>query len=209
MAGSSFSPSLADHPRIREEHANALVAASRALGSSPHTRGAQPPGRRQTVHPGIIPAYAGSTSTRTRPPRGPAHHPRIRGEHLRRAAGRRRAGGSSPHTRGARPDGAALLLGGGIIPAYAGSTPSTSGQVGGDADHPRIRGEHSPLDDGKLSTRGSSPHTRGAPHARRRHAPTRRIIPAYAGSTADEPHWVGTLADHPRIRGEHCFLFFL
>ena len=51
---------------------------------------------------GIIPAYAGST--------------------LRRAAGRRGAGGSSPHTRGAPcvgPPG-----------------------VAGPGDHPRIRGEH-------------------------------------------------------------------
>ena len=74
-------PLAADHPRIRGEHCALVLPLSGVAGSSPHTRGAQPPGRRQTVHPGIIPAYAGSTS---RPARG--NHPRA---------------GSSPHTRGA------------------------------------------------------------------------------------------------------------
>ncbi len=71
----------------------------------------------------------------------------------------------------------------GIIPAYAGSTPSTSGQIGGDADHPRIRGEHH-MSVGHLpSTAGSSPHTRGARQAILHVSSLARIIPAYAGST--------------------------
>ena len=57
-------PRARDHPRIRGEHANALVAASRALGSSPHTRGAQHGGLQRLVVLRIIPAYAGSTTPR-------------------------------------------------------------------------------------------------------------------------------------------------
>ncbi len=92
-----------DHPRIRGEHSQA--------------------GARDGAPGGIIPAYAGSTlpedvgdrdlwgpSPHTRGARnsrpwrrlGSGDHPRIRGEHLHRAARRRRQGG--------------------IIPAYAGNT---------------------------------------------------------------------------------------
>ena len=50
-----------DHPRIRGEHAEAAHAYNHGLGSSPHTRGAQPikPPLGETMR--IIPAYAGST----------------------------------------------------------------------------------------------------------------------------------------------------
>ena len=71
------------------------------------------------------------------------------------------------------------------------------------SDHPRIRGEHELLTAKKLNDTGSSPHTRGA--RRRVAAPHHavRIIPAYAGSTCQAILPVSSLADHPRIRGEH------
>ena len=75
--------------------------------------------------------------------------------------------------------------------------------VGVAGDHPRIRGEHSMPATGRLAIAGSSPHTRGA---RRRRCPAqedRRIIPAYAGSTWSILSQAATMADHPRIRGEH------
>jgi len=55
-------------------------------------------------------------------------------------------------------------------------------------DHPRIRGEHSPL----------APRTPASC----------RIIPAYAGSTSAPSTCTGCLPDHPRIRGEHLGLLF-
>ena len=57
-----------DHPRIRGEHSGPLGGVQMGVGSSPHTRGAPLHGDRVDVHPGIIPAYAGSTSfgSRTR-----------------------------------------------------------------------------------------------------------------------------------------------
>ena len=111
-----------DHPRIRGEHANALVAASRALGSSPHTRGAHQAGISQSIGCGIIPAYAGSTP---RPGAGQspaADHPRIRGEHEGLADELLAFAGSSPHTRGARREPTRRKSQTRIIPAYAGST---------------------------------------------------------------------------------------
>ena len=153
---------------------------------------------------GIIPAYAGSTEECA-----PHHslrpdHPRIRGEH---GPGRTRLGpfsGSSPHTRGARPLEANGCEKTRIIPAYAGSTSIASPTKSASSDHPRIRGEHDVYDMVTARGRGSSPHTRGA-HCEKRHIFYRHgIIPAYAGSTDRVLAAVGSVLDHPRIRGEHA-----
>ena len=50
---------------------------------------------------------------------------------------------------------------------------------------------------------GSSPHTRGALALRDQVRAGLRIIPAYAGSTEANSLDGQTMADHPRIRGEH------
>ena len=138
----SYMDEIADHPRIRGEH---LVTRDQTLvvgGSSPHTRGAPRstwPRRRQ---PGIIPAYAGSTSARASSSYQPSDHPRIRGEHLNSGAAHRVAQGSSPHTRGALDAVDARGVHVWIIPAYAGSTIQLHQSARPEADHPRIRGEH-------------------------------------------------------------------
>ena len=111
--------------------------------------------------------------------------------------------GSSPHTRGAPADDFVVVQENGIIPAYAGSTldPDRSGV--GDWDHPRIRGEHYAAHKVALEAGGSSPHTRGARPPCRRRPSSRRIIPAYAGSTGPQSDTKERHQDHPRIRGEH------
>ena len=172
-----------DHPRIRGEHRGVKQYASRKAGSSPHTRGA--PGFGAVVDPerGIIPAYAGSTRRILWTGRRWRDHPRIRGEHHPNSRGPPPGRGSSPHTRGARPLRGRAPLRRRIIPAYAGSTRLPHAGLSGRGDHPRIRGEHIDLRAAEDTTKGSSPHTRGAP---------RRIL------------WTGRRwRDHPRIRGEH------
>ena len=91
----------------------------------------------------------------------------------------------------------------GIIPAYAGSTATTRGQIPSRADHPRIRGEHRKLGELRRHFLGSSPHTRGARRRPEQPAPERGIIPAYAGSTPTPALASRSCEDHPRIRGEH------
>ena len=90
-------------------------------------------------------------------------HPRIRGEHPAGRLRKIRVRGSSPHTRGARSGWYSGISSIRIIPAYAGSTTPTLGEVQQRTDHPRIRGEHSAYKIGTLKASGSSPHTRGAP----------------------------------------------
>ena len=90
-----------------------------------------------------------------------------------------------------------------IIPAYAGSTSPDVRRHDSRQDHPRIRGEHLTAYSTMTRTRGSSPHTRGAPQSCRWSSLNVRIIPAYAGSTR-LTRWMGRRwRDHPRIRGEH------
>ena len=134
---------------------------------------------------------------------GRGDHPRIRGEHVRRAGHARGRQGSSPHTRGARPGRRRRCDVPGIIPAYAGSTPQARLCRPRARDHPRIRGEHANALVAASRALGSSPHTRGA-LLRLLHSRARRgIIPAYAGSTPRPGAGQSPAADHPRIRGEH------
>ena len=213
-----------DHPRIRGEHPAASPNTNRALGSSPHTRGAR-----------TVPVRVRSISS---------DHPRIRGEHTPRSTRRPKRRGSSPHTRGARRDLPERAQSNRIIPAYAGSTRLRPGDIQPHWDHPRIRGEHGRFDargiqrpriipayagstlsfhffafwsqdhprirgehaqrhDPKGVFTGSSPHTRGARGGVLVHLPDAGIIPAYAGSTFLVPFLSGLCQDHPRIRGEH------
>ena len=91
-----------DHPRIRGEHALYDNVFAKLSGSSPHTRGALHVPLELPGLPGIIPAYAGSTTWRCRYRRACRDHPRIRGEHMFAKTIVNSDAGSSPHTRGAR-----------------------------------------------------------------------------------------------------------
>ena len=53
-----------DHPRMRGEHATISLCGGQAEGSSPHARGAHRRPERRDSEDGIIPACAGSTSSR-------------------------------------------------------------------------------------------------------------------------------------------------
>ncbi|SDQ52385.1 hypothetical protein SAMN05428996_2038 [Quadrisphaera sp. DSM 44207] len=167
-AGSTTaSPSSPDgpwaHPRVRGEHVAQVLAEKHLDGSSPRTRGALAPLPRGAGVCGLIPAYAGSTTTtRSRSARCRAH-PRVRGEHSARGGADLRPRGSSPRTRGARRAVSDGQCGGGLIPVYAGSTACSGRSPRTRTAHPRVRGEHSNLARDRGFTGGSSPRTRGAP----------------------------------------------
>ncbi len=155
------------HPRTRGEHVHVRAHGSPPSGSSPHTRGTRVAGAEGASRDRLIPAHAGNT----RPPgsrraRTPAH-PRTRGEHLDRVHRGFPEVGSSPHTRGTRPDRGDARARGRLIPAHAGNTRLWHLAALRGPAHPRTRGEH--LGGGLLGLLplGSSPHTRGTP--RRRH----------------------------------------
>ena len=97
----------------------------------------------------------------------------------------------------------------GIIPAYAGSTPSASPKPSSKRDHPRVCGEHGDRVKLKGGQQGSSPRMRGARcrgEGMWRHA---GIIPAYAGSTLNSTRLFASRKDHPRVCGEHVGPFLM
>ena len=154
-----------DHPRIRGEH---------------HRERRERRGPKR-----IIPAYAGNTdgfarerlsmwgssphtrgtrrTPRTRPATG-WDHPRIRGEHVIRVE--------------------RVLVGPGIIPAYAGNTSAAYGSV--------------------AALEGSSPHTRGTLEELDARLRWLGIIPAYAGNTWPRPMPLSLYqGSSPHTRGTH------
>ena len=56
---------------------------------------------------------------------------------------------------------------------------------------------------------GSSPLTRGALAGCRLRRWSRGLIPAYAGSTAEEFEYGRAMGAHPRLRGEHRAQFYV
>ena len=70
-----------DHPRMRGEHIDPENFARFLQGSSPHARGTRFSYGEGEKVVGIIPACAGSTSTRRSTPTSKRDHPRMRGEH--------------------------------------------------------------------------------------------------------------------------------
>ena len=172
-----------DHPRMRGEHYASVADRYSSLGSSPHARGALlVPGATEGAC-GIIPACAGSTSSRAwaTPPSG--DHPRMRGKHRANLLMSLSVAGSSLHARGAPVQAGELGDATGIISACAGSTRRRGRPRGGRWDHPRMRGEHCAARCLACLMAGSSPHARGAPARWSRMPFHSGIIPACAGST--------------------------
>ena len=126
-------------------------------------RGALPETIVGTTLRGIIPAYAGSTSSPSWTPQVRRDHPRVCGEHSDITADVSGELGSSPRMRGAHRERPDRLAAAGIIPAYAGST------------FTRFSAQ--------LTSSGSSPRMRGAPREPAWRRTPGGIIPAYAGST--------------------------
>ena len=91
----------------------------------------------------------------------------------------------------------------GLIPAYAGKTPSAARGKPFDQAHPRVCGENYRPDAETLPTVGSSPRVRGKLQALKDTGLTERIIPACAGKTSPKTRRLAKRRDHPRVCGEN------
>ena len=133
---------------------------------------------------GIIPAYAGNTSSGHVLDLTYRDHPRVCGEHPSKRLKAKPAPGSSPRMRGTPVHRTCILPRHGIIPAYAGNTRCFSRTSVSAGDHPRVCGEHVVWLCFLFRSVGSSPRMRGTHSRDYREHRTRGIIPAYAGNTA-------------------------
>ena len=116
--------------------------------------------------------------------------------------------GSSPLARGLHGCQSVNVQPRGIIPARAGFTFTAIGVLLTAGDHPRSRGVYHAVDCCGAADGGSSPLARGLPRRRAPRPPVRRIIPARAGFTIDQPVERVTTGDHPRSRGVYPFAVF-
>ena len=171
------------HPRSRGEHGRGLRLGSRPRGSSPLTRGARRGERVGGQSAGLIPAHAGSTSSRSNSRSAIRAHPRSRGEHGDVEFFVVSVWGSSPLTRGAHRRNLPYPRGMGLIPAHAGSTGRLRHPPSQRRAHPRSRGEHLTVLNNRIRDEGSSPLTRGALRPGVRDVYRGGLIPAHAGST--------------------------
>ena len=131
-----------DHPRVCGEHSARQNCQWIKGGSSPRMRGTQTLVHRSEQGRGIIPAYAGNTSSSFRPYEYEKDHPRVCGEHIGRTEGVASVIGSSPRMRGTLASTLTALPCLGIIPAYAGNTFAGVERLFDGWDHPRVCGEH-------------------------------------------------------------------
>ena len=191
-----------DHPRVCGEHSILVFSRWNVLGSSPRMRGTPLDFPLDSLTLGIIPAYAGNTTSCPRYPCRCRDHPRVCGEHTYESTAPDIMKGSSPRMRGtlAGVGQFANLLG--IIPAYAGNTsvPVVGEWIGG--DHPRVCGEHPIEHDARRVGLGSSPRMRGTLCFRGIPSGSVGIIPAYAGNTQQASGLVERRrGSSPRMRG--------
>ena len=75
-------PANKDHPRLCGEHTNDRLGRRESPGSSPLMRGTQDLYQALMEDPGIIPAYAGNTTSDVKEYQVIEDHPRLCGEHL-------------------------------------------------------------------------------------------------------------------------------
>ena len=131
----------------------------------------------------ITPAYAGTTFRILSVSFQFGDHPRLRGNHGAAVDQISVLVGSPPLTREPRSVLFALVVPGGITPAYAGTTDIEEILDKVHRDHPRLRGNH-PHPWTFICPGGGSPPLTREPHTWFfLHSMKSRITPAYAGTT--------------------------
>ena len=158
------------HPRVGGDDSWVRSSWTRILGSSPRWRG-----RRSGINSppsvlGLIPALAGTTTTRRTGRATAGAHPRVGGDDRRVGLLDQASGGSSPRWRGRQRRGVGVGQGAGLIPALAGTTPQDSPCPPAATAHPRVGGDDVSTIAGIPPAPGSSPRWRG------RHCPARAAV---------------------------------
>ena len=194
---------MAAHPRVGGENQLLVARALAGAGSSPRGRGKPSRRRLPFRSSGLIPAWAGKTSSSLRGRSRVRAHPRVGGENRRGGGSRSGHPGSSPRGRGKRPRARQRRRPPGLIPAWAGKTASHARSDPGRPAHPRVGGENEIGCGVAFAACGSSPRGRGKPNTCTQRIPTHRLIPAWAGKTTVGVIKVVKRVAHPRVGGEN------
>ena len=185
------------------ENAQGLDNIHIVRGSSPRVRGKPSFRMKLEPTPRLIPACAGKT--RPLPPSAPSPgaHPRVCGENQFACSTPMEVEGSSPRVRGKLLRELRFRGYGGLIPACAGKTATSTWESRTPEAHPRVCGENTLLHSWTAQNSGSSPRVRGKLKPEIRCDPLRRLIPACAGKTMKTWYSWAVAAAHPRVCGEN------
>ena len=164
---------------------------------------------------GLIPAWAGKTSSTPGPTPTPGAHPRVGGENSPTMGRSRLGAGSSPRGRGKPGTSCAACQPIRLIPAWAGKTDAKVWNDLVKAAHPRVGGENEITLSNSSHILGSSPRGRGKPQGQACVVGTSlsgcqclrkvgRLIPAWAGKTTNQSVTPVQSAAHPRVGGENA-----
>ena len=173
------------HPRACGENALVRRRGAECRGSSPRVRGKQRQRLLNEPHPGLIPARAGKTRTRSRCRSFRTAHPRACGENAGTGRVGQGLGGSSPRVRGKRRCAGGTGPRRRLIPARAGKTTSPRRSRGHSTAHPRACGENFVRRLVGAWPTGSSPRVRGKRVCVGDAGAAVGLIPARAGKTAE------------------------
>ena len=130
------------HPRSRGDHPLRSLRLMSRTGSSPLARGPPVKVTDLATGKGLIPARAGTTMMRAPMLSHSRAHPRSRGDHFAACELSLLVQGSSPLARGPHEESSGDFVGGGLIPARAGTTCLTGRGWSRNRAHPRSRGDH-------------------------------------------------------------------
>ena len=130
------------HPRVGGENLICRDHRRVLCGSSPRGRGKPHCSDQRTLRGGLIPAWAGKTSTGSVLPDGCRAHPRVGGENAIMTVISGALTGSSPRGRGKQFGGFGVDAGLRLIPAWAGKTSAFDAARSARAAHPRVGGEN-------------------------------------------------------------------
>ena len=114
--------------------------------------------------------------------------------------------GSPPLARGTVIFSPRHSNGAGITPACAGNSITLSWSYPPSRDHPRLRGEQARAVALATQSLGSPPLARGTAKSSIARWYDAGITPACAGNRALQETDAGLEEDHPRLRGEQCFV---
>ena len=183
---------LTAHPHVCGEHAARAPYVQEDPGSSPRMRGTHIGTPQQRGATRLIPTYAGNTPAGV--PGGGAcqAHPHVCGEHVNPRADPRERAGSSPRMRGTPASAMPPMTASRLIPTYAGNTLERSRRTAPKPAHPHVCGEHRSIVGSLSMWNGSSPRMRGTHAHGHRIIFLRRLIPTYAGNTANQYYAQGT-----------------
>ena len=172
-------------------------------GSSPRGRGKPVYTGRRVGPVGLIPAWAGKTTSRLTWTRPAPAHPRVGGENRPLEREAQHNAGSSPRGRGKRPACRECPREPRLIPAWAGKTGWQEGRRAQAWAHPRVGGENLVRHVEPVRGLGSSPRGRGKPEGPRRPHARGGLIPAWAGKTPPPRDYPQRSQAHPRVGGEN------